>query len=86
MNYGYDPLYVPAGQQNMDFGPGCHIRPGTRRGTAEITLWPYTRDSFRAMDPAFSWPDGVGEDQEGHPVITMPGLRCDYSWGPSRCP
>jgi lysine 2,3-aminomutase len=69
----------------VDFGPGCHIRRGPERGTAEITLWPYTLDYFRAMDPAFSWPDGVREDQ-GHPVVTMPGLRCGYSWGPSRCP
>ena len=47
----------------VDFGPGCHIRPGAERGTAEITLWPYTLDCFRAMDPAFSWPDGVREEE-----------------------
>jgi L-lysine 2,3-aminomutase len=78
-------LIVSTELGEVDFGPGCHIRRGPERGTAEITLWPYTLDYFRAIDPAFSWPDGVREDQ-GHPVITMPGLRCDYSWGPPRCP
>ena len=69
----------------VDFGPGCHIRRGPDTGTAEITLWPYTLDSLRTMDADFSWPDGVREDQ-GHPVVTVPGLRCGYNWGPSRCP
>jgi len=78
-------LIVSTELGDVDFGPGCHIRRGPGRGTAEITLWPYTLDYFRSMDDGFDWPGGVCEDQ-GHPVINMPGLRCGYSWGPSRCP
>jgi len=70
---------------DVDFGPGCHIRPGPERGTAEITLWPYTMDYFTAMDPAFEWPDGAREEG-GFPVVTLPGLRCRHSWGPPRRP
>ncbi len=78
-------LIVSTELGEVDFGPGCHIRPGPERGTAEITLWPYTLDYFRAMDPAFEWPEGVREDG-GYPVVTTPGLRCRHSWGPPRRP
>ncbi len=78
-------LIVSTELGEVDFGPGCHIRPGPARGTAEITLWPYTLDYFRAMDPAFEWPEGVREDG-GYPVVTTPGLRCRHSWGPPRRP
>jgi L-lysine 2,3-aminomutase len=69
----------------VDFGPGCHIRPGPSRGVAEISLWPYRLDYFRSMDPEFEWPDGVRE-AEGSPVVLMPGLRCRTAWGPPRRP
>jgi len=69
----------------VDFGPGCHIRPGPDRNSSEITLWPYTLDHFRSLDPAFAWPDGVSEEQ-GCPVVRMPGLRCRKGWGPPRRP
>ena len=69
----------------VDFGPGCRIRPGTERGVAEITVWPYTLEYFRSLDPSFDWPDGVSEE-EGCPVIHMPGLRCRKGWGPPHRP
>lgn len=69
----------------VDFGPGCHIRPGPDRNSSEITLWPYTLDHFRSLDPAFAWPDGVREE-DGCPVVRMPGLRCRKGWGPPRRP
>ena len=69
----------------VDFGPGCHIRPGPSRGVAEISLWPYRLDYFRSMDPAFEWPEGVRE-VDGSPVVLMPGLRSRTGWGPPRRP
>jgi len=78
-------LIVSTELGEVDFGPGCHIRPGTDRSMAEITLWPYTLDYFQAMDPAFAWPEGVREEN-GCPVVSMPGLRCRYNWGPPRRP
>ncbi len=69
----------------VDFGPGCHIRPGPHRGVAEITLWPYQLDYFRSMDRSFDWPEEVREE-EGCPVVSMPGLRCRHTWGPPRRP
>jgi hypothetical protein len=69
----------------VDFGSGCHIRPGPARGVSEIVMWPYTLEHFRSLDPAFAWPDGVREEA-GHPVVQMPGLRCRKGWGPPRRP
>jgi KamA family protein len=78
-------LIVSTELGEVDFGPGCHIRPGLERGTAEITLWPYKLGYFKAMDPEFEWPEGVRE-QGGCPVVSMPGLRCRHSWGPPTRP
>ena len=69
----------------VDFGPGCRIRPGPERGVAEVAMWPYTLEYFHSMDPAFSWPEGVHEEA-GCPVVCMPGLRYRKGWGPPRRP
>jgi lysine 2,3-aminomutase len=69
----------------VDFGSGCRIRPGPRRDVAEVTMWPYTLEYFRSLDPSFDWPEGVRED-EGCPVVHVPGLRCRKGWGPPRRP
>jgi KamA family protein len=69
----------------VDFGPGCRIRPGATPDVVEITMWPYTLDYFRSLDPSFNWPDGVREEA-GCPVVRMPGLSCRTGWGPPRRP
>jgi len=43
-------------------------------GHVRLRLLPYDRDYFAALDPEFQWPEGVETDDEGHPVVAVPGL------------
>ena len=43
-------------------------------GSVLLNLLPYNRDYFTALDPDFTWPEGVETDDEGHPIVAVPGL------------
>jgi lysine 2,3-aminomutase len=43
-------------------------------GSVLLNLLPYHRDYFTALDPDFTWPEGVETDDEGHPIVAVPGL------------
>lgn len=43
-------------------------------GSVLLNLLPYHRDYFTALDPDFTWPEGVETDDEGHPIVIVPGL------------
>ena len=43
-------------------------------GKALIKLLPYDKAYFTALDPDFDWPEGVETDEDGHPVLAVPGL------------
>jgi lysine 2,3-aminomutase len=43
-------------------------------GSVLLNLLPYDRDYFTALEPDFIWPEGVETDEEGHPIVTVPGL------------
>ena len=53
------------------------MRPSRLLGGSEalrLKLSPYDLDYFRAMDPAFTWPEGVAVEADGCPVVTVEGL------------
>jgi lysine 2,3-aminomutase len=39
-----------------------------------VKLLPYDLEYFKGMSPAFTWPENVGEDAEGTPVVKVAGL------------
>jgi lysine 2,3-aminomutase len=43
-------------------------------GSVLLNLLPYHQDYFTALDPDFTWPEGVETDDEGHPIVAVPGL------------
>ena len=40
----------------------------------KIKLTPYDLSYFKAMSPEFAWPEGVREDDDGKPIVTVAGL------------
>jgi len=56
----------------VDFGLTSQISGKNENMT--ISLLPYDMDYFKAMDPAFAWPDHVATDDDGHPVVPVSGL------------
>ncbi len=57
---------------DVDFGLTSKISGKNKNMT--ISLLPYDIDYFKAMDPAFTWPDRVSTDDDGHPVVPVSGL------------
>lgn len=55
-----------------DFGLSSRLMG--RGGDVWARLLPYDLAYFKAMDPAYEWPEGVEEDPEGRPVVKVPGL------------
>jgi L-lysine 2,3-aminomutase len=43
-------------------------------GNALLKLLPYDKDYFTALDPDFTWPEGVEIHDDGHPVLAVDGL------------
>jgi lysine 2,3-aminomutase len=39
-----------------------------------IKLLPYDLAYYRGMDPAYQWPQGVKTDEDGRPIVRVPGL------------
>ena len=56
----------------VDFGLSSAIS-GTQ-GDLSVKLLPYDLGYFMAMDPGFTWPEGVRVDDDGHPVMAVKGL------------
>jgi lysine 2,3-aminomutase len=56
----------------VDFGLSSAISGA--QGDLSVKLLPYDLGYFMAMDPGFTWPEGVREDDDGHPVMAVKGL------------
>ncbi len=78
------PLYAvktPLGDADFNFTArivkaSIEENPGTDQDSGQVwmKLLPYTVDYYRALDPDFTWPDGVWEE-DGHPVVPVKGLK-----------
>ena len=55
-----------------DFGLSSTISGA--HGDLSVKLLPYDQAYFKAMDQGFQWPEGVREDDDGHPVVAVNGL------------
>jgi len=58
----------------VDFGLTAELAGADDDGWARVKLLAYTFDDFRALQPDFTWPEGVEVDREGHPIVTVSGL------------
>ena len=56
----------------VDFGLSSSV-VGEGANLAVILL-AYDLDCFKALDPDFIWPDGIEEDENGHPIVPVTGL------------
>jgi len=39
-----------------------------------VKLLPYELSYFKALSPAFTWPDDIEEDLDGKPIVSVAGL------------
>ncbi|MFH1154037.1 MAG: 4Fe-4S cluster-binding domain-containing protein [Pseudomonadota bacterium] len=53
---------------------GMTSRFSSLEGRVLVTLLPYDKDYFLSMDPAFAWPEAVGVNADGHPVVPVRGV------------
>jgi KamA family protein len=61
----------------VDFGVRPPVvEPGEGHGV-RATLRPHDLAYFRALDPAFTWPDEVSLDPEGHPRVPVEGVSLE---------
>ena len=58
----------------VDFGLTAEVVNGYRRGLVRLRLTAYDLDYYRSLDPDFRLPAGFEVDDEGHPIVTVPGL------------
>ncbi len=56
----------------VDFGLSSTILG--RDGDLSVKLLPYDLSYFTAMQPDFTWPADVSEDDDGKPVVPVAGL------------
>jgi hypothetical protein len=49
-----------------------------------IKLLPYDLAYYQDMDPAYQWPEGVKTDEDGRPVVPVPGLTASSDFLVSR--
>ncbi len=56
----------------VDFG--LTSKMFSHNGTIGVKLLSYDLDYFRNMDSSFSWPNAVTPDEDGHPIVVVPGL------------
>jgi len=67
------PRYIirtPLGE--VDFGLSSTIVG--EDGNLSLKLLPYSLSYFKALSPTFTWPAGVRQDDDGHPVTQVVGL------------
>ncbi|MCF8063273.1 MAG: radical SAM protein, partial [Deltaproteobacteria bacterium] len=56
----------------VDFGLSSRL--AARDGGLLARRLPYDLAYFRAMDPGYTWPEGVATDEDGRPMVPVPGL------------
>lgn len=66
-------IATPLGE--VDFGLTSTVVETDEEGRVYMVLLPYDLDYFRRLDPQFSWPEGVKQDKNGHPVMLINGLK-----------
>jgi KamA family protein len=69
------PAYIirtPLGE--VDFALSCEVTGAPESGEASVRLFTHNLDDYRTMDPEFSPPRGIEFDDEGHPMVPVPGL------------
>jgi len=59
----------------VDFGLTSEVVGSDEEGTIHLKLTPFDLDYYRDLDPAFSWPESIQVDEDGHPIVPVPGLR-----------
>jgi len=58
----------------VDFGLTAELAGADDDRWARVKLLAYTLEDFKALQPDFSCPEGVEVDDEGHPIVAVPGL------------
>ncbi len=53
---------------------GLSARLVARDGGLWARALPYRLEDFRAMDPEYAWPQGVTTEEDGRPMVPVPGL------------
>jgi hypothetical protein len=69
------PAYIirtPLGE--VDFGLSCDVTGTPDSQGALVRLFTHTLDDYRTMDPGFTPPPDVSFDDNGYPVVLVPGL------------
>jgi L-lysine 2,3-aminomutase len=61
----------------VDFGIRPPVAEPDEGGGVRVTLRPHDLAYFRALDPAFTWPDDVTVDAEGHPRVPVQGVSLE---------
>jgi L-lysine 2,3-aminomutase len=61
----------------VDFGIRPPVVEPDETHGVRVTLRPHDLAYFRAMDPAFDWPDDVTVDPEGHPRVPVRGVSLE---------
>jgi L-lysine 2,3-aminomutase len=70
------PRYIiRTGLGEVDFGLSSEVVGAGEDGTVSIRIFPYHLAYFRRMDPEYDWPEGITTDPEGHPIVSVPGIR-----------
>jgi len=65
-------LRTPMG--DADLGLTALVVGCDDNGLALLKLLPYNLDYFTALDAGFKWPEGTAVSDDGHPIVTIPGL------------
>jgi KamA family protein len=59
---------------DVDLWLNSQVVGGSGEGSALLKLLPYDKEFFTALEPDFTWPEGVQIDDDGHPIVAVPGL------------
>jgi L-lysine 2,3-aminomutase len=74
------PSYVvQTGLGEVDFGLGAEPAGSNAEGHIRLRLLPFGVDENGRVTPWGQLPEGAEIDPEGHPVLTIPGLRSDQT-------
>lgn len=69
------PMYVVrTALGDVDLWLNAVVTGSSEDGSALLRLLPYDLEYFKSLAPDFSWPEGVAEDDDGHPIVSVPGL------------
>jgi len=45
-----------------------------KNGKVSLKLLPYSIEYFKNMEPGYAWPDGVRTNEDGRPIVVVPGI------------